>query len=113
MTSTTSVVHAPIWHCDPNAITCRNGHLFRLHKSDMVLDQRRIDGHIFQGCQQCNPTSFFFGVVTSRPTPMITCYAITREQFDYWNNSVEDALPTPEMLYRLGYNPSWRPSRNG
>lgn len=98
-----------IWHCDANFIICRHGHLLRFYEADFVVDQRRIDGHIFFGCKECEPTSFFFGVLTSRPSPMATCYAISRELFDEWQRSTADTLPTPEMLYKLGYNPGWRP----
>lgn len=110
--SGTRVLDSPIWHCDANFITCRAGlHMLKYHSADYVVDQRRVDGHIFYGCKKCEPTSFFFGVVTSRPSPMVTCYAITREQFDEWQRSELDPIATPEMLYRLGYNPGWRPAK--
>lgn len=106
------LVDSPIWHCDANHITCRHGHLLKFHAADYVVDQRRVDGHTFFGCKACEPTSFFFGVVTSRPSPMVTCYAITREQFQEWQLSTADPLPTPDMLHRLGYNPQFRPSKS-
>jgi hypothetical protein len=106
------LVDSPIWHCDANYITCRSKHPLRYHEADYAVDQRRIDGHIFYGCKSCEPTSFFFGVVTSRPSPMVTCYAITREQFQEWQSSTADSLPTPDMLFRLGYNPSFRASKS-
>lgn len=112
MSSSTRVVDSPIWHCDANYITCRHGHLLKFYDASYVVDQRRIDGHIFWGCKICKPTSFFFGVITSRPSPMVTAYAITKEQFDEWQRSTADALATPEMLYRLGYNPNWRPEKS-
>lgn len=103
-----------IWPCEANFIVCRNNHLLRFHETNYVVDQRRVDGHLFLGCKKCEPTSFFFGVVTSRPSPTVTCYAISKEQFHHWNDTGAnlDLLPTPEMLHRFGYNPHWRQPRH-
>jgi hypothetical protein len=103
------------WVCEANFIVCRHDHLLRFHSADYVIDQRRVDGHVFLGCKKCEPTSFFFGVVTSRPSPIVTCYAISKEQFHHWNDPKADLdlLPTGEMLHRFGYNPRWRQPRNG
>ena len=99
------------WLCDTNYITCQHQHLLRFVDAEYIVDQRRLDGHVFMGCRKCEPTTYFFGVVTSRPSPMVTCYAITQEQFRLWNDSTADPLPTPEMLHRLGYNDRFRPQR--
>jgi len=100
------------WLCEANYITCRHNHLLRFVDTGFIVDQRRVDGHVLMGCRKCDPNSYFFGVVSSRPSPMATCYAITKEQFHYWQDSTADPLSSPEMLHRLGYNPRWRPQRS-
>jgi hypothetical protein len=75
------------------------------------LDQRRVDGHIFVACDQCKPTTFAFGIITSRPSPIIAFYAITREQYHFWINTTDEELEpaldedreTMDLLHRLGY----------
>jgi hypothetical protein len=101
------------WMCEANFIACQHNHLLRFVDSQYVVDQRRVDGHVFLGCRKCEPTTYFFGVVTSRPSPIVNCYAISKAQFQHWNdpNANLDLLPTPEMLHRLGYNPRWRQPR--
>jgi hypothetical protein len=99
------------WVCESNYVTCQHHHLWRIVDSGFILDQRRVDGHIFFGCRKCEPTTYFFAVVTSRPSPTVTCYAISQAQYRYWNESTADRLPTPEMLYHLGYNARWRAPR--
>jgi hypothetical protein len=99
------------WVCDANYITCQHSHLLRFVDAKFNVDQRRLDGHIFFACKKCEPTTYFFGVVTSRPSPSVSCYAITQEQFRFWNDSDADPLPTPQMLHLLGYNPRWRQQR--
>lgn len=104
-------VERAIWVCEANYILCRNLHLLRFHETNYAVDFRRIDGHVLFGCKKCEPTTFFFGVVTSRPSPAVTCYSISKPQFNYWNDSTADPLPTTEMLHLLGYNPRWRQQR--
>ena len=111
MTAPAGVTLNDWWVCDANYVVCAGHHLLRYVDADYIVDQRRVDGHVFFGCRKCEPTSYFFGVVTSRPSPAVTCYAITEEQFRAWNNSDSEPLPTPEMLYRLGKNPRWRKQR--
>jgi hypothetical protein len=59
------------------------------------VDQRRVDGHIFMACEHCKPTTYFFGVVHSRPSPIVYCYAITEEQHQFWRNTTDDELAQP------------------
>lgn len=105
----------PIWYCHPNEVTCRAGHVRRHAREGFHVDQRRVDGHVFLACDTCQPTTFFFGVIHSRPSPIIHCYAITREQYDFWINTPDDVLEPPldddretaDLLHRLGYNPTF------
>lgn len=112
---TTLAGRPPIWYCHPNEITCRYGHVRRHAREGFHLDQRRVDGHLFVGCDQCQPTTFAFGIITSRPSPRIEFYAITKAQYDEWINTADDALELPldegretlDLLHRLGYNPTF------
>lgn len=84
-------------------------------KEGFHVDQRRVDGHLFLACDICEPTTFFFGIIHSRPSPIIQCYEITRAQYDYWINTPDDQLAvaldedreTMDLLHRLGYNPTF------
>lgn len=97
--------------CEPNYINCLQNHLYRTVDAHFVVDQRRLDGHVYFSCRKCTPPTFFFGVVASRPSPIVHCYAISKEQFRYWHDSQADPLSTTEMLNRLGYNDRWRQPR--
>lgn len=99
------------WVCEANYLTCINHHLLRYVDANYIVDQRRVDGHVFMGCRKCEPGTFFFGVVCSRPSPMVSCYGITKEQFHHWQSSTADALSSPEMLSILGHNPRYRAQR--
>jgi hypothetical protein len=117
MTTPARILAMPIWYCSPNELTCQIGHGRRHHKEGFHLDQRRIDGHLFFMCDTCKRTAL--GVVTSRPSPMVTCFAITREQYDYWMATTDEELETPleedretlDLLHRLGYNPTYQRRR--
>lgn len=114
--STAVLVAPPIWMVSPNLLKCQHGHPFLTHRSGFHLDQRRVDGHIFLACEHCQPTTYAFGVVHSRPSPIVHCYAITREQYQFWANTPDDELETPldqdheteDLLQRLGYNPGYQ-----
>lgn len=118
MSAPARVTARSVWVCEANVLTCQHEHALVTHKSKFGLDQRRVDGHLFGYCQHCQPTTFFFGIVTSRPSPMVTCYAIDKAQYDRWQMDTDDPRSSPEMLYLLrgpdgrSYNPSWRPTRN-
>jgi hypothetical protein len=69
-----------------------SGHALVTHRSGFHVDQRRVDGHIFMACEHCKPSTYFFGVVHSRPSPIVYCYAITEEQHRYWRNTTDEEL---------------------
>jgi hypothetical protein len=112
----TSLVAPPIWMVSPNLLKCRAGHALVTHRAGFHVDQRRVDGHIFMACECCKPTTYFFGVVHSRPSPIVHCYAITAEQWQFWRNTTDDELAQPleedheteDLLNRLGYNPGYQ-----
>lgn len=114
MHSPSLVGYPPIWHCSPNELRCQAGHVRKHHKEGFHVDQRRVDGHLFFMCDECKRTAL--GVVTSRPSPMVTCYAISRAHFDYWVGTTDDEVEprleedreTQDLLYRLGYNPTYQ-----
>lgn len=114
---------AAAWHCYSNFLTCRpdaaqGEHLLKYHETGYRADLRRLEGHAFFECRQCSPTTYIFAVFVNRPSPMATCYQISKESFDQWDKDPNgDTFSTPEMLYRLtdpqgrSLNPTWRPPR--
>jgi hypothetical protein len=117
VTSPSRLVTSPIWYCSPNELRCQEGHVRRHHREGFHIDQRRVDGHLFFMCDTCKRTAL--GVITSRPSPMVSCYAITRAQYDYWIATPDDELAQPleedretqDLLFRLGYNPTYQRRR--
>lgn len=111
-------VATSIWHCDPNAIVCPNDHLLAFYRTGYRGDLRRVAGHAFFECRECEPFTRFLILFIKDPSPMAVCYLLSKESFDEWNTSSEQTPPTPELLYRLtdpegkSYNPHWRPPRN-
>jgi len=104
------------WACAPNLVVCINGHPLLHHKAGFHTNQRRIDGHVFHGCEKCRPSTFFFGDVrrSRSEDPIVYCHSITKAQYDYWNNEGADRElegGTLEMLFLLGLNPNWRPQK--
>lgn len=107
------------WTCYSNFITCppdRGEHLLRVKKTDYELDLRRVAGHAFLVCHECNPPCFFFAVLTSTPDSYATCYLISKESYRQWaRDPSNETKSTPEMLYLLrdpqgnSLNPNWRP----
>jgi hypothetical protein len=108
-------VATDIWHCDPNAIICRDDHLLTLYKTGYRADFRRMNGHAFVECQLCTPRSYFLALFTTQPSPMVTCDAIDHASYIEWDRSGDATPPSPELLYRLrdpqgrSYNPHYRP----
>jgi hypothetical protein len=114
---TSRIVAAPIWYCSPNELKCQVGHVRKHFKEGFHLDQRRIDGHLFYKCDTCKRTAL--GVVYSRPSAIVHCYAISEAQFAFWISTTDDELEPPleedheteDLLYRLGYNPTYQRRR--
>lgn len=108
-----------IWHCDPNAIVCERGdHLLAHYEQGYRADMRRMSGHAFLQCLNCKPHQYFFALFAQFPSPMVTCYELSKESYDEWDRTPEETPPTPELLYRLrdpegrSYNPFFTPPRN-
>jgi hypothetical protein len=102
-----------IWHCEANYLTCSAGHLHQTGKAGFGEDVRRMVGHGFRVCQQCHPSTFFFFIATDLPTPMRTCYEISKAQYDQWLNSVDERISSTQMLHLLGYHPNYREPVHG
>lgn len=110
------LVAPPFWMASPNLLKCRHGHPLVTHRSGFHVDQRRVDGHIFMACETCQPMTYFFGAVHSRPSPIVYCYAMTQEQYHFWRSTTDDELVPPlesdheteDLLFRLGYNPGYQ-----
>lgn len=105
----------PIWHCSPDTLVCRNFHP-QLHYRAGFHVHYRVDGHILVVCDRCTPKTHFFGVVHSRPSPIVHCYTLTPQQYDWLRDTPEDRIEpsleegreTEDLLYRLGYNPIYQ-----
>lgn len=114
-------VATAIWVCHPNFITCNphrdvGEHLLRFYETGYRTDLRRLDGHAFLECRQCQPSTYMFAVFSTRPDPMVTLYEISRESYQTWEKDASPVtLPTAEMLHLLrdpqgrSYNPHFRP----
>lgn len=110
--STTGIV----WQCESNFIVCQHDHLMRLHETGYRADLRRMQGHAFLMCSDCEPATYFFAHFVTQPYPMATCYAIDKASYLEFDKG-DESPSTPELLYRLrdprgqSYNPNWRPPR--
>lgn len=108
-------VATSIWHCDPNAIICVNDHLLAFYESGYRGDLRRMSGHAFFECRNCEPSTHFFALFTKEPSPMVTCYQLSRQSFNEWDKNPHQTPPTPELLHRLkdpegrSFNPYYHP----
>jgi hypothetical protein len=113
-----------VWHCESNFLTCNpygadgKEHLLKFYETGYRADLRRISGHAFLECRQCQPPTYMFVVFSTTPSSMATCYAISRESYDEWQrDKSETTYTTQEMLYRLrdpdgrSLNPYWREPR--
>lgn len=91
----------PIWHAQMRTPTCRYGHVqIDVRDAEQIRDYR-VDGHLWQTCRRCSPSTYAFGVLT-RFHRMVTFYAITQEQLREalgWPDDVE----TLDVLRSLGY----------
>lgn len=109
------LVAAPIWHCHPNELKCQHGHVQVFHRTGFHVDQSRVDGHVWAACDTCAPHTYFFGIIHSRPSPIVHCYSISLEQYKHWVNTPDELADPPldegretvDLLFRLGYNPSF------
>lgn len=103
------------WTCTPDAVTCPSEHPLLFHRADFA-QASRLDGHVWHACKRCTPTSFFFGVVRGRgDDPIVFFYRISRHVFDFWQNEgreLELADGSRELLYFLGHEPGYRPSKD-
>lgn len=102
-----------IWHCEANFPQCSQGHVYMFRKAGVAEDRRRLVGHLFACCQQCKPSTFYFGIACDLPSPMLTCYEITKPQYDQWVNSDDDRITSTKMLHLLGYHPNYREAVHG
>lgn len=107
-----------VWTCDPRAVFCVNEHLYTFREAGMDRDHRRLSGHEFFRCRECDKPTYFFAVFSTSPDPHVTCYLISEDCWKEWMNS-DESCSTQEMLYRIrdpfgrSYNPTFRPPRNG
>lgn len=112
----TLIGRPPIWYSSPNRFVCQNGHALLFRTAGFHVDQRRVDGHMVVMCDVCKPASYAFAVVCSRPSPIVLCYAITREHYDWFRDTpdakmlpaLEEGRETEDLLHRLGYNPTYQ-----
>lgn len=89
------------WECDPRKITCPHGHPFIVPRSNGRLTYR-VDGHIFLECDRCRPTLHAFGIITTRPSPIVMLYRIRADQARALSELPED-LTSLEILEFLGF----------
>ena len=105
-------LYPPMWVRHPNYLTCQREHLYRHYEEENgAADYSRMAGYLFKRCKDCGTFALF--IFSTSPAPTAYGYALTQEQYDYWRQQDYDAdsMPPAELLYRLGYNPSYQPVR--
>lgn len=107
----------PVWHCEPQAITCVNEHLLAFYEAGYRADFRNMSGHAFLQCQKCSPATFFLALFMRDPSPLVICYGLSKESYTEWDRRTEPTPGTGELLYLLrdpegrSHNPLWRPAK--
>ncbi len=107
----------PPWHCAPQVVTCHAGHVFVHGKAGFYADMRDMLGHMFLICQNCQPPSYYFALFMREPSPLVLCYALSKDSYYYWQERSGRTPPTAELLYHLrdpngrSHFPDWKPSR--
>ena len=89
------------WECDPRKIPCPHDHPFIVPRSNGRITYR-VDGHIIFECDRCHPTLHAFGIITTRPSPIVICYRIREDQARALADLPDD-LTSLEVLEFLGY----------
>lgn len=89
------------WECDPRKIMCPHGHPFIVPKSNGRLTYR-VDGHILLECARCAPTLYAFGIITTRPSPLVVLYRVREDQMKALRELPDD-LTSLEVLEFLGF----------
>lgn len=104
------------WECNPNHILCESGdHLLAYYESGYRRSSQGLSGHDWLQCRNCNPPCYFLAVCSTKPSPIVYCFAISRETYMEWE-SQNDTPPTDELLYHIrdpdgkSFNPYWRPA---
>lgn len=106
------------WSCYSNLVTCRAAHVLRYRETGFHADLRRLSGHAFFACHQCEPSSFFFALFVTQPSPAVLCYAISKASYDEWSRAPEGDTPETQQLLHLlngpdgeSLNPRWKQPR--
>lgn len=113
----TAVAAHPPWHCHPQAIRCEVGHIMTFYKTGYRADLRDMLGHAFLQCQNCAPPTFFFASWVREPSPIVVCYALSKESYDEWLARPGRTPETAELLHVLrdpegrSHNSSWQAPR--
>src|SRR5690242_4723622 len=81
--STMPLIQPPIWHCLPRTPVCRYGHPYVSYRQATMTAEYRVDGHLYLTCTKCQPHTHAWGRITLRPDPLVTLYAIDKQQLDY------------------------------
>ncbi|MDB4876443.1 MAG: hypothetical protein JWM41_2889 [Gemmatimonadetes bacterium] len=117
MTAPTRPELATHWHCDPQGIVCQHDHLLAFYEAGYRADLRDMIGHAFLQCRKCDPPTQFLAVFCRDPSPLVLCYALSKDSFVEWDKRPGRTPPTGELLYRLrdpqgrSHNSGWRPAR--
>lgn len=104
------------WVCDPNYVVCAHcDSLWTHHIQGFRVGLNDIAGAVPFMCDNCKPPTYFMAVFAPLPSPMVTCYPLSRDSYLHWDKHPGKFPPTAELLYYLrdpqgrSFNPYWRP----
>lgn len=104
------------WVCDVNAVVCRFcDTMMAYYKDGFRANAGQMSGPMPVACYNCKPHTYFMLLYQPLPSPIATCYPLSRESYVQWDSAGSRYPPVPELLYHMrdpqgrSYNPYWQP----
>jgi len=69
------------WVAHPSKLRCAAGHRLALSGRAGHVDWL-ADGIAYVTCRACQPTSYGVAIVSRRPTPWASCYALSKTEYE-------------------------------
>jgi len=84
------------WVAHPSRLRCADGHRLTLRRDAAKLEWL-TDGIVWAECRACTPSAYLLAVVSRRPTPWASCYALSKAEYDTLTQLPDD-LSVLELL---------------